>query len=210
MAKLELTLPADAVERAVKDGIEAMLGGAQWLVWSNQRGMWWRPRRSGYTQHITEAGRYDRAEAEQIVKQATCDGALIHMRTDPITGRDYEEHDEVMVLAPADVDWGEATEPATESATESATEAVQRWHNRFASGCDTTTLGVEWGWGCCGRPANVEHPDGRCPADAERRSEATPQKDLQTPAITFTEHDRIAAQLARVDPYDTNKGGVTE
>lgn len=70
------------------------------LVWSNQHAMWWRPNRAGYTQVIEEAGRYPRAEAERIIASATCDGALRHERTDPVTGAAYVSFDEVLVLAP--------------------------------------------------------------------------------------------------------------
>lgn len=72
----------------------------QFLIWSNQKGMWWRADRRGYTQFIEEAGRYPVAEAAAIVADATCDGQLVHERTDPVTGRGYESYDEVMVLAP--------------------------------------------------------------------------------------------------------------
>lgn len=78
-----------------------------YLVWSNQRGMWWRPRHSGYTQYIEEAGRYLRPEAEKIVARATCDGLLTHHRTDPVTGESYVSYDEALVLAP------ESTEVST-------------------------------------------------------------------------------------------------
>lgn len=41
-----------------------------YLVWSNQRQMWWKPGHEGYTPHISLAGRYTRTEAIQIVRQA--------------------------------------------------------------------------------------------------------------------------------------------
>jgi hypothetical protein len=71
-----------------------------YLVWSNQKGMWWRPNHAGYTQFIEEAGRYLRPEAERIVATATCDGLLTHNRTDPVTGVPYVSFDEALVLAP--------------------------------------------------------------------------------------------------------------
>ncbi len=71
-----------------------------YLVWSNQKAMWWRADRSGYTQVIDEAGRYSHAEAAAIVANATCDGQLKHPRTDPVTGISYVSFDEVMVSAP--------------------------------------------------------------------------------------------------------------
>lgn len=70
------------------------------LVWSNQKGLWWRPGRAGYTQYIEEAGRYSRTDAEEIVASATCDGQLRHGRTDPVTGVDYTSFDEALVRAP--------------------------------------------------------------------------------------------------------------
>jgi hypothetical protein len=82
------------------DELRGLLNGADYLVWSNQRGMWWRAGWSGYTQFIEEAGRYTLAAAEEIVRQATCDGALKHQRTNPITGVQYPSFDEVVVAAP--------------------------------------------------------------------------------------------------------------
>lgn len=79
---------------------EQRMDAAPWLVWSNQRGMWWRGGRTGYTQYIEEAGRYTRDEAAKIVAQATCDGQLQHHRVDPYTGVEYIGVDEVMVQAP--------------------------------------------------------------------------------------------------------------
>jgi len=73
---------------------------ATYLIWSNQHSMWWRARRSGYTQRIEEAGRYSLGEARDIVRMATCNGQLVHTRTDPVTGVEYQSYDEVMVAAP--------------------------------------------------------------------------------------------------------------
>jgi hypothetical protein len=73
---------------------------SEFLIWSNQHGMWWRPNRRGYTQIIDEAGRYSADEAEAIVRQATVDGALRHTRRNPITGDIYEMFDEVAVPEP--------------------------------------------------------------------------------------------------------------
>lgn len=70
------------------------------LIWSNQRGMWWRPRERGYTAHIDEAGRYRLEDAQRIVANATCSGQLAHERIDPVTGRRYREYDEAIVPAP--------------------------------------------------------------------------------------------------------------
>lgn len=38
--------------------------------------LWWRPNRAGYTRFIGEAGRYTRAEAEQISRMRGQEGAL--------------------------------------------------------------------------------------------------------------------------------------
>jgi hypothetical protein len=77
------------------------------LIWSNEHGAWWRDNESGYTQHIDEAGRYDRADAERIVADATVDGQLSTQRQDPMNGRPYREFSEVIVAAPETL---EATE----------------------------------------------------------------------------------------------------
>lgn len=71
-----------------------------YLIWSNQRGGWWRARERGYTVRIEEAGRYTREHAERIVANATLNGTLTHRRTNPYTGEEYSSVDEVMVLAP--------------------------------------------------------------------------------------------------------------
>lgn len=75
-----------------------------YLIWSNQHGLWWRAAKRGYTDNIEEAGRYDVAEAKDIVAVATVNGQIKHQRVDPVTGQAYEQYDEVMVLAPEDID----------------------------------------------------------------------------------------------------------
>lgn len=40
---------------------------AVYLIWSNERGGWWKPARRGYTQNVAEAGRYDPDAAAAIV-----------------------------------------------------------------------------------------------------------------------------------------------
>lgn len=42
----------------------------RFLIWSIEHTAWWRPGRCGYTIHLAEAGRYSRAEAADIVKDA--------------------------------------------------------------------------------------------------------------------------------------------
>ena len=76
---------------------------AGYLIWSNQQRMWWRPNERGYTEFVDEAGRYDRATADRIVAQATCDGRLTVRRQDPVTDAWYEQLDEVLILAPEDI-----------------------------------------------------------------------------------------------------------
>lgn len=50
-----------------------------YLVWSNQHRMWWKANRCGYTPDRDTAGRYTRAEADAIVKDATVDGHITHV-----------------------------------------------------------------------------------------------------------------------------------
>jgi hypothetical protein len=78
------------------------------LIWSNQKRMWWRAFQSGYTDAIEEAGRYTRRIAADIVASATVNGRLTHRRVDPVNGREYTQLDEVMVLAPEDIPDGES------------------------------------------------------------------------------------------------------
>lgn len=73
---------------------------ALYLIWSNQKGQWWRPNRRGYTTIIEEAGRYSHDDAVHIVHDATVGWKLQHQRTNPVTGEEYVSYDEVLVLAP--------------------------------------------------------------------------------------------------------------
>ncbi len=41
-----------------------------WLIWSNQQHAWWGPESLGYVGIIEMAGRYTRAEAEEICDRA--------------------------------------------------------------------------------------------------------------------------------------------
>lgn len=43
---------------------------ATWIVYSREHNLWWRTNRSGYAPCIEEAGRYTRAEAERICRDA--------------------------------------------------------------------------------------------------------------------------------------------
>lgn len=47
-----------------------MADDALWLVWSYEHDAWWRPGGFGYTSTLAQAGRYERAEADQIVARA--------------------------------------------------------------------------------------------------------------------------------------------
>jgi hypothetical protein len=42
----------------------------RYLIWSFERGAWWRPARRGYTKELAEAGRYPPQEARDIVFEA--------------------------------------------------------------------------------------------------------------------------------------------
>lgn len=75
----------------------------KYLIWSNEHAMWWRPWQSGYTQVIEEAGRYDRTEAERIVRRASVDGRLGVRRENPVSGEVYLCMPEVMVQAPEEI-----------------------------------------------------------------------------------------------------------
>jgi hypothetical protein len=75
---------------------------AAFVIWSNQKRMWWRPDGRGYTDSLDEAGRFDRERAEYIVELATCGGQLTYRRTDPVTGEEYSQLPEVLLLAPED------------------------------------------------------------------------------------------------------------
>lgn len=48
---------------------------AEYLIWSNDAQVWWKPVGSGYTVFISDAGRYDRADAEIRAGSRTWDPA---------------------------------------------------------------------------------------------------------------------------------------
>lgn len=65
-----------------------------YLLWSNKHGMWWSPDACGYTDDITQAGRYTQADAaDRVVRSA------LHGRLDQVT---------CMVAAPEN--WAEVAE----------------------------------------------------------------------------------------------------
>lgn len=45
-------------------------GEQRYLIWSEEHGAWWCPRRGGYTRSLIEAGRYSEIEARKIVESA--------------------------------------------------------------------------------------------------------------------------------------------
>lgn len=73
-----------------------------YVIWSNQRQMWWRPARRGYTRIVEVAGRYSYDEARMIVAEATLDGTLVRNDHDWTTGQELTYVDEVLLLAPED------------------------------------------------------------------------------------------------------------
>jgi hypothetical protein len=82
-----------------------------YLIWSNDHRLWWRANERGYTEAIEEAGRYPHDRAAEIVRRATVDGHLLRDRTNPVTGEQYRQAPEVLVLAPECIESG-STRPA--------------------------------------------------------------------------------------------------
>jgi hypothetical protein len=62
---------------------------AEYLVWSHDAGIWWKPGGAGYTDHITRAGRFTLAEAQ---------ARALHQRSWPAS---QPVPPEVVVLAPS-------------------------------------------------------------------------------------------------------------
>ena len=67
----------------------------RWLVWSNERGAFWRQNRHGYTRNVDEAGRFSFADAATI-----CAEAAIGMPQLDIDG--HEVPHEILMAAPED------------------------------------------------------------------------------------------------------------
>ena len=42
----------------------------KYLIWSHERRGWWKPKQSGYTSQVIEAGRYSLEQAEKICADA--------------------------------------------------------------------------------------------------------------------------------------------
>ncbi len=59
-----------------------------YLVWSNEHGCWWRPNSCGYTTDRAQAGRYTKAEADDI-----CRHARSHTEGEPPPEVAYPEED---------------------------------------------------------------------------------------------------------------------
>ena len=57
---------ADQIGPAPTQDAEA----AAWLVFSHERSAWWKPRRRGYTDLTSQAGRYTEADARDICERA--------------------------------------------------------------------------------------------------------------------------------------------
>lgn len=75
-----------------------------YLIWSNQKRMWWRAGNAGYTEFIEEAGRYSLIEAKEIVRAATVDGMLGTREINPVTSQPYTRQNEALVLSPEGVE----------------------------------------------------------------------------------------------------------
>lgn len=51
----------DTIKKCVK---------GEWLIWSMEHDGWWKPNRNGYTEYLSEAGRYSFEDALDIVASA--------------------------------------------------------------------------------------------------------------------------------------------
>lgn len=70
-------------------GTPAGKGGVQlYLIWSEEHGAWWRPFANGYTHFITEAGRYTKSQADDILVEAN---KVIHPETGFLADRKFNE-----------------------------------------------------------------------------------------------------------------------
>lgn len=43
----------------------------EFLIWSHEHDAWWKPARRGYTDDVTDAGRYGEAEARGILEKSS-------------------------------------------------------------------------------------------------------------------------------------------
>ena len=46
------------------------MSGQLYVIWSEEHGAWWAPKRNGYTRSLAEAGRYWEEETKEIVTDA--------------------------------------------------------------------------------------------------------------------------------------------
>lgn len=77
-----------------------------WLVYSREHNLWWRPNASGYTHHMSEAGRYSQADATKhcLSRSRGDDGPPEFMVPAPET---LDHHDE-LVAALKELSFAEA------------------------------------------------------------------------------------------------------
>jgi len=58
-----------------------------YVIWSFEHGQWWGPGHCGYTDYLSEAGRYTAREAGEIVTNSVMgEEVTIHQRTAEING----------------------------------------------------------------------------------------------------------------------------
>lgn len=71
------------LNQAVQFASEATKVDEEFFIWSLEHNAWWGPNWMGYTTELHRAGRYDRQEAERIVREAnvrTFNEAMIPVR----------------------------------------------------------------------------------------------------------------------------------
>ena len=73
---------------AARDAGFVLVPVAEYLIWSNQHGMWWRAARKGYTPELADAGRYSREEAIEISRGGDFWRAFERPREAPILVED--------------------------------------------------------------------------------------------------------------------------
>lgn len=63
-----------------------------YLIWADRQGMWWRALLDGYTRIIGEAGRYSRAEAEEIVRNDDMADSVVMVPAPELAGAATANH----------------------------------------------------------------------------------------------------------------------